>query len=165
MTHACMGPYTSLRSNMRKKYSRFLIADSQGMYSVSFRRKRIEFRARVTSTSLALMKTEIRFNNIEVARHQRYFSRANRNWNCRSLDPSAWVQVITLPNWMRHQWAVLCSSEGSATRHEDTQHEEEVTVRNIPNVKTSASVLTPCLVLLPKSPKSAWGRKWLHIVR
>ena len=57
-----MGPNTSDRSNMRTKYSRFLTADSQGMYSVSFWRKRVEFRARVTSTSLALRTTKIGFN-------------------------------------------------------------------------------------------------------
>lgn len=67
MTHACMGPYTSERSNMRTKYSRFLTADSQGTYAVSFQRKRVEFRARITSTSLALGKTEIGFGEIRLA--------------------------------------------------------------------------------------------------
>lgn len=154
-----MGPYTSLRSNIRRKYSRFLIADSQGMYSVSFRRKRVEFRARVTLTSLALMKTEIGFNKIEAARHQSYFSCAHRNFRCRSLDPSAGSK--SLPCQIK-----CVINELSSVHQRDPlqeQHEEEVTVRNIPNVKTSASVLTPCLVPLPKSPKSAWDRKWLYI--
>lgn len=66
-THTCMGPYTSLRSNIRTKYSRFLTADSQGMYAVSFRRKRVEFRARVTSTSLALKKGETGLSPITVS--------------------------------------------------------------------------------------------------
>lgn len=60
MTDTCMGPYTSERSNMRMKYSRFLTADSQGRNSVSFVRKRVEFRARVTLTSLALRRTRVR---------------------------------------------------------------------------------------------------------
>lgn len=64
MTHACMGPYTSERSNMRTKYLRFLTADSQGRYAISFRRKRVEFRARATSTSLALRITEVGFGKI-----------------------------------------------------------------------------------------------------
>lgn len=54
MEHACIGPYTSERSNMRTKYSRFRTADSQGMYSFSLRRNHVVFRARVTSTILAL---------------------------------------------------------------------------------------------------------------
>lgn len=62
-----MGPYTSLRSSIRTKYSRFLTADSQGMYAVSFRRKRVEFKARVTSTSLALKKEETGFSPITAS--------------------------------------------------------------------------------------------------
>lgn len=50
---------------MRTKYSRFLTADSQGRYAFSLRRKRVEFRARVTSTSLALRKTVV--DEIKVA--------------------------------------------------------------------------------------------------
>lgn len=52
---------------MRTKYSRFLTADSQGMYAVSLRRKRVELRARATSTSLALRKAEFGFGEIRVA--------------------------------------------------------------------------------------------------
>lgn len=70
MTHACMGPYTSERSNMTTKYSRFLTVNCQGRKSSSLRRNRVEFRARVTSTSLALEKTEIRFGKIREANEQ-----------------------------------------------------------------------------------------------
>lgn len=62
-----MGANTSLRSNIRTKYSRFLTADSQGMYAVSFRRNRVEFKARVTSTSLALKKEETGFSPITAS--------------------------------------------------------------------------------------------------
>jgi len=50
----CMGPSTSLRSNMRKKKSRLSKADSQGMYSLSSWRYLVVFRARIVGTSLAL---------------------------------------------------------------------------------------------------------------
>lgn len=97
MTDTCMGPYTSERSNMRMKYSRFLTADSQGRNSVSFVRKRVEFRARVTLTSLALIRTRVRSqsvqpfiqnsqkSNIGASTHRLCFSHFylyNLQWDC-----------------------------------------------------------------------------------
>ena len=50
----CMGPQTSVRSNMSLKQFRLLTAACQGMYSISFFRKRVLFSARVTGTMWAL---------------------------------------------------------------------------------------------------------------
>lgn len=49
-----MAPKTSLRSNICWKYWRLLSAACQGMYSVSWLRNRVVFRAKVTLTYLAL---------------------------------------------------------------------------------------------------------------
>lgn len=51
-----MGPWTSVRSNMLRRYFIFTVAASQGRNSVSLRRYRVEFRATVMLMSLALQK-------------------------------------------------------------------------------------------------------------
>lgn len=150
MTHACMGPNTSERSNMRTKYSRFLTADSQGMYSVSFRRKQVEFRARVTSTSLALRTTKIVFN---MFRHKKKRGKKRMFFTlwlqpCNTFDLQriqVWIKlnpVITLPSWMHRQWAALCSSGGSSTKQEGGEGQfTDVSVYKDPKYEDTYSAL------------------------
>lgn len=119
-----MGPYTSVRSNIRTKYSRFLTADSQGMYSFSFRRKRVEFRASVTLTSLALRKTEFGGGKCDRSVfniHVCYKSVTYRNfiWCIYQLQPSLPCQIKCIVNKLSsvHRWDPLKERDVAHIKH------------------------------------------------